>query len=701
MKLLEILKTPIESLKGIRPEYVRKLKKAGYNTIEDLLYLAPKAYEDRRRLKKIGELREGEKAVFIGRVEGVNIVKTASGKEIFEVTFSDKTGSIVAKWFNFNRRGFLERFKINEEFLIAGRIGKNLFEKTFEIIHPETRSLRSLNLEDTLRVIPIYPSIMDLESKTLESIIDKILRKIETLNEDYLPSWLLMELKLPLLNEAFIIVHRGLDDLDKLSEARSKGHVRLIFDEFFLPQVAIHYIKRSIKGKSGIAFNVDSRLVETFINNLPFELTSAQKRVIEEIKEDMASPKMMNRLLQGDVGSGKTVVAIVSALIAVENGYQVAFMAPTEILAEQHFYNIREYTRGLKLRIALLTSSTSRSEREIILRSLRHGAIDIIVGTHAIIQERIEFKKLGLVIIDEQHRFGVIQRKKLREKGENPDLLVMTATPIPRTLALTVYGDLDISTIDELPAGRKPITTRVITEKDRIKAYAFIESQLRKGRQAFIVYPIIEESEKLDLPAVTEAYPKIKEFFREFNVGMLHGRMSWNEKERIMNKFKSGEIHLLVCTPVIEVGIDVPNATVMLIEGAERFGLSQLHQLRGRVGRSTYKSYCLLMISGNRLSGTSYMRLKILEETMDGFKIAEEDLNLRGPGEFFGVRQSGMSEFKIANLFRDRELLELARKMAEKLIEMDPHLQREEHAYIKKLLRDKNLLDAVDLLNSG
>ncbi|MGB9808362.1 MAG: ATP-dependent DNA helicase RecG, partial [Thermosulfidibacteraceae bacterium] len=418
-------------------------------------------------------------------------------------------------------------------------------------------------------------------------------------------------------------------------------------------------------------------------------------------KRDMASPKMMNRLLQGDVGSGKTVVAIYSALIAVENGYQVAFMAPTEILAEQHFYNIREYTKGLKLRIALLTSSTSKNEREIIQRSLKHGAINIIIGTHSLIQERVEFKRLGLVIIDEQHRFGVVQRKMLREKGENPDLLVMTATPIPRTLALTVYGDLDISTIDELPAGRKPITTRVITEKDRIKAYSFIESQLRKGRQAYIVYPIIEESEKLDLPAVTEAYPEIQKFFKDFNVGMLHGRMSWNEKERVMNKFKSGEIQLLVCTPVIEVGIDVPNATVMLVEGAERFGLSQLHQLRGRVGRGPYKSYCLLVIPGDRLSGNSYLRLKILEETMDGFKIAEEDLNIRGPGEFFGTRQSGISELKVADIFRDRDLLELAREMATKLIEMDPYLRKEEHIYIKKTLEERKLLETVHYLDSG
>lgn len=701
MKILEILASPIESVKGIKAEYIKKLKKAGITKIGDLLFIVPKAYEDRRKLKKIAELKDGEKAIFVGKVEGTEIIKTPTGKEILEVIFKDQTGSIKAKWFHFNRRAFLERFKKDEAFIIAGKVNRNLFDKSLEIIHPETRSLKAVDTNEVLKIIPVYPTIMELESKTIEKVIEKALKKIENINEDFLPSWILIENDLPLINESFLIIHKGLDETDKLNNFRSKGHIRLIFDEFFLPQLAIAYLRKNIKEKKGISFNVNSSLLKTFLNSLEFELTGAQKRVLEEIKSDMVSKEPMNRLLQGDVGSGKTVIAIASALIAVENGYQVAFMAPTEVLAEQHFLNIREYTKGLRIRTALLTSSVSKNEKEIILRSLRHGAINIIVGTHALIQEKVEFKNLGLVIVDEQHRFGVIQRKKLREKGENPDLLVMTATPIPRTLALTVYGDLDISVIDEMPAGRKPITTRVIREKDRPKAYAFIESQLRKGRQAYIVYPIIEESEKLDLPAIMKAYPKIKSYFKDFNVAMLHGRMPWREKEKIMSKFKAGEIQLLVATPVIEVGIDVPNATVMMIEGAERFGLSQLHQLRGRVGRSIYKSYCLLVISGDKVSGNSYMRLKILEETTDGFKIAEEDLKIRGPGEFFGVRQSGISEFKVANIFRDTDILELARKTALKTIQLDPNLNKEEHLYLRQILIEKGLLESADLIESG
>ena len=456
-----------------------------------------------------------------------------------------------------------------------------------------------------------------------------------------------------------------------------------------------------VKGERGISFNTNSKLLEKFLASLPFELTGAQKRVIKEILDDMSSPSPMNRLLQGDVGSGKTVVAVAAALVAVDNGYQVAFMAPTEILAEQHYRNVSSMLKGMGVRVELLTSSTSKGEREVILRGTANGDVNILVGTHALIQEGVVFRRLGLAIIDEQHRFGVVQRKMLRDKGGNCDLLVMTATPIPRTLALTVYGDLDVSVIDELPKGRKPVITRVVSPKQREKAYAFVESQLKKGRQAYIVFPLIEESEKMDLPSVLEMYPKIQERFKGFNVGLLHGRMNGYEKERVMGEFKEGKIHVLVSTTVIEVGIDVPNATVMVVEGAERFGLSQLHQLRGRVGRGSHKSYCILITSAPRVSSQSYMRLKVLEETNDGFRIAEEDLKIRGPGEVLGVKQSGLTEFKVADLIRDRDILEWAKKDAEDWVSKDPQLSSEDGRRLAEVIKRKGLFEKVAYTEGG
>ena len=698
MRMFSFLETDVQYLKGVGPARAKALKKAGVKKVEDLLYFFPRDYEDRRNIKKIAQLRPGERAVFIGEVWSSGVVSKRT--DIFEVVFRDETGIVKGKWFHFKRKSFEERFAPGRKFLVVGDVKYNRFERCLEVVHPETRDYELVDLEEFKRVVPIYPSVEGMGQKTLEKIVATAISRFEEVYQEYIPPLVLEGAGLVSLPEAFEIVHMAKDDVVRLKERRSKGHIRLIFEEFFLIQVALAMKREGVKRQKGIAFNTESERLKKFLDSLPFELTGAQRRVLSEILQDMAKPEPMNRLIQGDVGSGKTVVALAACMVAVDNGYQVAFMAPTEILAEQHYRTVSSLAKGLA-RVALLTSSTPRGERELILRGIANGTIEILVGTHALIQEGVRFKRLGLAIIDEQHRFGVEQRKMLREKGENCDLLVMTATPIPRTLALTVYGDLDVSVIDELPAGRKPVITRVITPKDRQKAYAFIEKQLEKGRQAYIVFPLIEESERMNLPSVLEMYPKLQERFKRFGVGLLHGRMNGQEKERVMEAFKRGDIKVLVSTTVIEVGIDVPNATVMLIEGAERFGLSQLHQLRGRVGRGPYKSYCLLMISSERVSPASYYRLKVLEETTDGFKIAEEDLKLRGPGELLGVKQSGVADFRVADLLKDREILESARDWAVRLVKEDPLLMKPENRLLYLVMERKGIFKRLAYTRAG
>ncbi|BAT71306.1 ATP-dependent DNA helicase RecG [Thermosulfidibacter takaii ABI70S6] len=699
MKLFDFLATDIQFVKGVGPSRAKALRKAGVKTLEDMLYFLPKDYEDRRNIKKIAQLKPGKRAVFIGEVWTKQVVEKRTS--IFEVIFRDETGVVKAKWFHFKKHAFERRFKEGKKFLVVGDVRYNRYERCLEVVHPETRDYELVDLNEFRRVVPVYPFVEGLGQKTIEKIVANCINEVDKVYEEYIPSKVLNNLGLVSLPDAFRILHFAEDDLEKLKERKSRGHFRLIFEEFFIIQVALALKKVGVKQQKGISFNVKSEKLCAFLENLPFELTNAQKRVLKEILQDMASDKPMNRLLQGDVGSGKTVVAVAAAVVAVDNGYQVAVMAPTEILAEQHYRNIREMVKGLGIQVGLLTSSTPKGEREVVLRRVANGDLDILVGTHALIQEGVNFKKLGFAIIDEQHRFGVLQRKLLREKGKNCDLLVMTATPIPRTLALTVYGDLDVSVIDEMPKGRQPIITRVITPKDREKAYAFIEKQLEKGRQAYIVFPLIEESEKLQLPSVLEMYPVIAQRFSKFKVGLLHGRMSGQEKEEVMRRFKEGEIQVLVSTTVIEVGIDVPNATVMLIEGAERFGLSQLHQLRGRVGRGEHKSYCLLMMSGERANANSYMRLKVLEETADGFKIAEADLKFRGPGELLGVRQSGLPDFRVADLLKDRDILEEAKKQAEEIVNDDPLLMKPENRLLRQVLEVKGVLKKLAFTEAG
>jgi len=485
--------------------------------------------------------------------------------------------------------------------------------------------------------------------------------------------------------------HGLLDRVDAVRQAHfpdseadaANAHRRLAFEEFFLLQVGLLLRRRVETETAGIAFRVDGERVRRFLAALPFALTKAQRRVIGEIEADMAEPKPMNRLLQGDVGSGKTVVAAVALLHAVENGYQGALMAPTEILAEQHYHTLRRYLAPVDVVPTLLRGEMPAAEKRDALERIRTGQAAIVVGTHALIQDAVEFANLGLVITDEQHRFGVLQRAKLRKKGVMPDTLVMTATPIPRTLALTAYGDLAVSVLDELPPGRKPVETKHFTEADRPHLYRFLESQLAKGRQAYVVYPLIDESEKLeDVQAATEAAERLAQLFPKRRVGLLHGRFSSEEKQEVMRRFHAGEIDLLVSTSVVEVGVDIPNATVMVIENAERFGLAQLHQLRGRVGRGEHASYCALV--GNPRTEEGKRRLAVMVETNDGFRIAEEDLLLRGPGELLGTRQAGLPDLKVASLVRDGRILEEARREAEALLAGDPELRHPEHQLLRE-----------------
>ncbi len=695
--LLEFLDRPIQYLKGVGPKKAAILARLGISTVEDLLFLLPRDYEDRRRILPIHQLKPGMKALFTAQVWSARV--TGTRKPIFEVVFKDATGIVKGKWFHFKTEPMKKAFQAGRRVMVFGEIQLNRYEYCLEVIHPEVEFVKEGQKKG--HVLPVYPLTEGLSQRELRKIQVQALKELKGVATEYLPPSILEEKGFPPFYQSLREIHypRG-EEPSRLRERKSPHVRRFIFEEFFFFQVALALKRGEATKEKGIVFSVDGPRFRALLESLPFPLTKAQKRVLEEIRGDMASPHAMNRLLQGDVGCGKTIVAFLAMAMAVDSGYQVAMMAPTEILAEQHFLGMRERLAPLGIKCALLVSGLSRRERERVLAALASGELDVVVGTHAVIQEDVEFKRLGLVVIDEQHRFGVLQRASLRAKGERPDLLVMTATPIPRTLALTLYGDLDVSVIDEMPQGRQPIKTRVVREHQREKIYQFIKEQLAQGRQAYIVYPLIEESEKLQLPSVLEMYPKIAQAFAPYKVGLLHGRMSREEKERIMREFKAGNIHLLVSTTVIEVGIDVPNATVMMIEGAERFGLSQLHQLRGRVGRGSHASYCLLMVS-NGPSQVSRARLRVMEETCDGFRIAEEDLKIRGPGDFLGVRQSGLPPFKVADLVRDAGVLAEARQTAFRLVKEDPGLSRPQHRGIKEMLMRKGYHRGLDLIDAG
>uniref|UniRef100_A0A7V6CDR5 ATP-dependent DNA helicase RecG n=1 Tax=Thermodesulfobacterium geofontis TaxID=1295609 RepID=A0A7V6CDR5_9BACT len=679
LRYKEILKQPVQSLKGIGSSIAKKLAKKDIHTLEDLLYFLPRDYEDRRKVIPIGDIREGQRAVVFGEIlrSGTSYLYK---RKIFYAQITDGTGFLTLKWFNFNEKVWRSLLAPGKNIYAIGEISR--FGKDLEIIHPELieeGDEEKISIEIG-HIVPVYSSIEGVSEKYFRKIIKNAIEEYGDYLESCIPLEILKKRGFVPLNVAIKNLHfpEPKNDILLLKRGESVYHKSLSFDEFFFLELALGLRKGRIKKERGIRFNTESKLVEDFIKKLPFELTNAQKRVIEEIKNDMAKEVPMNRLLQGDVGCGKTVVAFIATLIAIDNGYQVAFMAPTEILAEQHYYNFRQYAQLMGISTSLLTGGIPPAKKREIYHGLSTGYINFVIGTHALFQEKVEIKKLGLVIIDEQHRFGVLQRAALREKAKGiiPDTLVMTATPIPRTLALTIYGDLDLSIIDEMPEGRKPIITELYPEYNKRIAYKKAKEILKEGHQAYVILPLIEESEKMDLKAVTTYGEYLqKEVFKDFKVGILHGKMNSYEKEKIMHAFKRKEIDILVSTTVVEVGVDVPNATVMIIEHAERFGLSQLHQLRGRVGRSDIQSYCFLIAYKISMDSEAYQRLQILCKTNDGFKIAEEDLKLRGPGEFLGTKQSGYLEFRRADIVRDYPILLQAREDAFKLIERDPELK--------------------------
>lgn len=681
----------VQFIKGVGPKIAELLARKGVRTVEDMCYFLPRRYEDRRSVKKIGQVRFGVKETVIGRVTHAHLHYYQT-RRVFEVAVDDETGTITAKWFMGNPSYLKNVFKKGVQVILTGdirsfRLGKEMIHPDYEILEDQEED-RLLHFK---RIVPIYSETEGLHQKNVRRIMMRVLEDFTRYVSSPIPESVCEKRRLIHIHDALRNAHFPEPDADvtAYNDIRSEAHRRLIYDEFFFLQLGMALKRRGHLLDRGIAFKTGGRLLRQFYDSLSFTLTGAQKRVISEIEADMARNTMMNRLLQGDVGSGKTVVSMAAMVTACDNEYQAAIMAPTEILAEQHYRNIGNWSKQLGLNVALLTGSKKAALRKEICAGIACGDVQIIIGTHALIQEDVLFSKLGLVIIDEQHRFGVIQRATLRAKGLNPDVLVMTATPIPRTLAMTVHGDLDISVIDELPPQKKPVKTKIFYESQRSQVYDAIRKELKKNRQVFIVYPLVEESEALDLKDATRMAEHLRnDVFPDRRMGLIHGRLKAKDKDEIMAGFLEKRIDILVSTTVIEVGIDIPEASLMVIEHAERFGLSQLHQLRGRVGRSDIPSYCILLAQ-HRGSEDARKRLKVMEQTTDGFRIAEEDLAIRGPGEFMGIRQSGLPDFRVANIIRDGRILNEARTDAFALIEKDSFLEKPEHAALKAVLIHK------------
>ncbi|WP_461829768.1 ATP-dependent DNA helicase RecG [Aquifex sp.] len=691
-KPIHLFFQPLEKLKILTKTELSTLKALGINTIIDALYYFPVRYEDRRINTSIKTAKVGEKVAL--KVKVVDVKKLTEGPYTLEVICTDGTGTLSLKFKYKNTRFVAAAFRKGRELVVFGKLKSFKGEKY--MVHPEIKSTSS---EEIGKIIPVYYArkkgeLEEISSQTRRRRVRKALQKISSYLYKYFPEYLPPELRekyaFPDVALAIYELHNPekvpVKELNAFSDIY---HRRMIYDDLLLFQLALLLKKKEIQSQPAPKISVNEEELKEFIESLPFELTNAQRRVIKEILEDLKKETPMNRLLQGDVGSGKTIVAIITAYAVVKSGYQVAVMVPTEILAHQHFRKFSELLGKRGIKVALLTGSLTPSQKQATYRLIREGLVDIVVGTHALIQEKVEFKRLGYAIIDEQHRFGVMQRKLLLEKGKGlyPHCLVMSATPIPRTLALSVYGDLDLSIIDELPPGRKEVKTQLFFESEKEKIYEKVREELEKGNKVYVIYPLIEESEKMNLKAATEEYERWKKLFPDKKVLLLHGKMPDREKLKVMEEFKeSGDI--LVSTTVIEVGIDVPEATLMVIEDAHRFGLSQLHQLRGRVGRSDREAYCFLVVPDEIKSKDSetIRRLRVFVKTTDGFKIAEEDLKLRGPGELLGVSQSGYFGFQVANLARslDRFLLEKAREDAKHLIEQDRSLSA--HENLRKLL---------------
>ena len=675
------ISTPIRYLKGIGPNKAKAFNKLGIKTVEDLFYHFPRRYEDRSNLLPISKLEEGKeqtiKAIVLTSAERQSWKRR--GFHILEVIVADSTAKISCVWFN---QPFLKNyFKVGQSVVLYGRVER--YSGKLQMNSPEFEIISEDNIEliDNEKITPIYTITEGITQRYFRNLLKKSFDEYLPKISDCLPYDIRARNNLLNLANSLREIHFPAD-LDKTKEP----YRRLAFEEFFLFQIPVLLRKLKRAQLKGISHKVDGNLSKEFIQKLPFELTKAQERVINEIKSDMAKPQPMNRLLQGDVGSGKTIVAVFASLFAIQGGYQVAFMVPTELLAQQHYQNISAMLSDL--RVSLLTGSQSAKEKIKIYNEIEKGKTQLIIGTHSLLQAGLNFKKLGFVIIDEQHKFGVSQRAVLPKRGINPDVLIMTATPIPRTLAITIYGDLDISVIDELPPSRKTVKTESFSEERRKELYEFIEEKVKEGRQVYIIYPIIEESYVLDLNSANKMYNSLKiKIFPSFNIGLIHGQLKTEKQNKIMSEFKSGKIDILVATTVLEVGIDISNATVMVIENAERFGLSQLHQLRGRIGRGQHESYCRLISKPQTIQAKQ--RIKAMVKNSDGFRIAEEDLKIRGPGEYFGKRQHGLTELRISNPLTQLQLLKRAREEVRRLVSLDPNLGSKQNILLRGKLRER------------
>ena len=726
------LSTPVQYVKGIGPRLAEILRAKGLETVDDLLHYLPFRYEDRLNPRSVAELRAGEMATVVAEVRNSGLFKTRR-MPIFQLTVGQGRNRLKCLWFNAT---YLQgKFQPGQMIALYGKVEEDR-DGQLQIIQPQFEVLGDINEEggadeaekkaaaslEIGRIVPIYESTGQgkLTPRWFRRIIRSALENLNPDLPDAIPAAVRAHLSLLSPREALWRVHwpEAGESFGDLQSSRTAAHIRLIFDELFFIELGLELKRREQKAQTGIAFQINDAARQAIKKILPFHPTAAQKRVLKEIATDMQTPYPMRRLLQGDVGSGKTIVAFEAAIIAIENGYQVAFMAPTEILAQQHYFSARRILKKAGYRIVLLTGSLEQDRKRDIRRHIAQGNAQLVIGTHALIQDRVEFEKLGLVIVDEQHRFGVMQRLKLMRKegsGEQggvrsaravsgqsrtvspqssstqsaePDVLVMTATPIPRTLALTLYGDLDLSVLDELPPGRTPVITRALPDERAAEVWDFVRREVAAKHQVYVVYPVIEENEERELKAAEQMYRQLREkIFPSLHVGLLHGRLDPDAKERIMREFQRGEIEILVATTVIEVGVDVPNATVMVIEHADRFGLAQLHQLRGRIGRGAAKSFCVLM-HGGKVSEEGQRRLDAMVRTNDGFQIAELDLELRGPGDFFGTKQAGIPSFRVANLIRDRELLEAAKREAAFVVAgPNAEISREEVARALKAMR--------------
>jgi ATP-dependent DNA helicase RecG len=676
------LDTDIQFVKGVGPRRGSLLTSRGIRTVGDLLLRIPRAYQDRSTFASLASLRPGQDAAVQAKIYRSRTIQTRTRGRILEVILTDGTSFVHAKWFHGGSTTLSRGVSAGRQIILFGRVDRDNYDSKLVFFNPEFELLEeeapsAAASLDVGRIVPIYEEIGGMTSRQLRRLMFAALADLSNPLDDPIPSAVRTEHGFPDLGTCLNRIHFPVegDNVEELNRRASPAHRRLIFEEFFLLELVFALRRKQSQMTRGVRFETDERIRSCVKKILPFHPTAAQKRVLREIVDDLKAPHPMNRLLQGDVGSGKTIVAFEAVVVALENGYQAAIMAPTEILAEQHYLNAKRVLGPLGYSIGVLRRGIKKAEKKKLFEDLAAGNIRLIIGTHVLLEESTVFNKLGLVIIDEQHRFGVVQRLRLMTKGDQPNTLVMTATPIPRTLAMTLYGDLDLSVIDEMPPGRSPIRTIHATERMAQQIYGRLADEMRKGRQCYVVYPVIEESEKVDLKSATEGFEKLSGIFSDRRVALLHGRLRSEEKEAIMRAFAAGELDVLVSTTVIEVGVDVANATVMLIEHAERFGLAQLHQLRGRVGRGSQASLCVLM-TPEKIGETARERIDAMVSTTDGFRLAEVDLRLRGPGEMAGTRQTGLPEIRIANLMEDSLLLSLAQTESKKYVESEDQAMR-------------------------